>query len=301
MTKQAMGRSPTKDRSAQLVEYFQLQHVRERITKAIIYILLILGSILVMLPFLWMISTSLKKPGTEFTIPVQWIPNPPRWQNYPEGWSVLPFNLWLLNTVAITVVATLGSLISSALIGFGFARIDFPGRTVLFMLVLATMMLPYPSIIVPLFVLYKNLGWLDTFKPLTIPAFFGVNAFYIFLLRQFFKTIPVDLDDAARVDGCTTFGVFRYIAVPLIKPALGIIFVFSFMQNWNDFLGPLIYLSSTEKFTLALGLRFFQSQYRVEWTLLMAVSLIVLSPCIVLFFIAQKYYIQGIVITGIKG
>jgi multiple sugar transport system permease protein len=301
MTKQAMGRSPTKDRSAQLVEYFQLQHVRERITKAIIYILLILGSILVMLPLLWMISTSLKKPGTEFTIPVQWIPNPPRWQNYPEGWSVLPFNLWLLNTVAITLVATLGSLISSALIGFGFARIDFPGRTVLFMLVLATMMLPYPSIIVPLFVLYKNLGWLDTFKPLTIPAFFGVNAFYIFLLRQFFKTIPVDLDDAARVDGCTTFGVFRYIAVPLIKPALGIIFVFSFMQNWNDFLGPLIYLSSTEKFTLALGLRFFQSQYRVEWTLLMAVSLIVLSPCIVLFFIAQKYYIQGIVITGIKG
>lgn len=301
MAEQAMGRNLAKDRSAQLVEYFRLQHVRERITKVIVYILLILGSILVMLPFLWMISTSLKKPGTEFTIPIQWIPNPPRWQNYPEGWSVLPFSLWLLNTVTITVVATLGFLISSALIGFGFARIDFPGRTVLFMLVLATMMLPYPSIIVPLFLLYKNLGWLDTFKPLTIPTFFGVNAFYIFLLRQFFKTIPLDLDDAARVDGCTTFGVFRYIAAPLIKPALGIIFVFSFMQNWNDFLGPLIYLSSTEKFTLALGLRFFQSQYRVEWTLLMAVSLVVLSPCIVLFFIAQKYYIQGIVITGIKG
>jgi multiple sugar transport system permease protein len=287
--------------AAYVSTYLKLQHVQERITRVIVYLLLILGSFLIALPFLWMISTSLKKPGTEFTIPIQWIPNPPRWSNYPEGWSVLPFSLWLMNTITITVIATLGFLISSSVIAFGFARIDFPGRNVLFLLVLSTMMLPYPSVIVPLFILYKNLGWLDTFKPLTVPTFFGVNAFYIFLLRQFFKTVPMDLDDAARVDGCTTFGVFRHIALPLIKPALGIIFVFSFLHNWNDFLGPLIYLSSTEKFTLALGLRFFQSQYRVEWTLLMAVSLIVLSPCIILFFIAQKYYIQGIVITGIKG
>jgi ABC-type glycerol-3-phosphate transport system permease component len=162
-------------------------------------------------------------------------------------------------------------------------------------------MLPYPSVIVPLFILYKSFGWLDTFLPLTIPAFFGVNAFYIFLLRQFFKTVPLDLDDAARIDGCSTFGVFRYVALPLIRPALGVVLVFSFIGHWNDFLGPLIYLSSPEKFTLALGLRYFQGQDRVEWTLLMAASLIVVLPCIVIFFVAQKYYIQGIVITGVKG
>ncbi|MEM4217696.1 MAG: carbohydrate ABC transporter permease [Candidatus Methanomethylicaceae archaeon] len=284
-----------------VAQYLKYQHVQDRIYRTMVYLLLILGSFVVFLPFFWMISTSLKRPGTEFTIPIQWIPNPPHWDNYSKGWSILPFNIWLFNTITITVISTIGFLVSSSVIAFGFARIDFPGRNVLFLLVLATMMLPYPSVIVPLFILYKNLGWLDSFKPLTIPTFFGVNAFYIFLLRQFFKTIPKDLDDAARVDGCTTFGVFRHIALPLIKPALGIIFVFSFMHNWNDFLGPLIYLSSSEKFTLALGLRFFQSQYRVEWTLLMAVSLIVLSPCIILFFVAQKYYIQGIVITGIKG
>jgi ABC-type glycerol-3-phosphate transport system permease component len=213
----------------------------------------------------------------------------------------LPFSIWLLNTVTITISATIGHLLSSALVGFGFARIKFPGRDVLFLLVLGTMMLPYPSVIIPQFVLFRSIGWLDTFKPLIIPAFFGIDAFYIFLFRQFFRTIPMDLDDAARVDGCSTFGIFRHIALPLCKPALGIILVFSFMLHWNDFMGPLVYLSSSDKFTLALGLRFFQSQYRVQWTLLMATSLIVLSPCLILFFVAQRYYIQGIVISGVKG
>jgi multiple sugar transport system permease protein len=277
------------------------RRVREGIGKLAVYGLLLLGCALVLLPFLWMISTSLKKPGTEFTFPIEWIPVPPRWHNYPQAWTALPFNTWLVNTLTITGFSIIGHLLSSALIGFGFARIDFPGRNLLFTLVLATMMLPYPAVIIPLFLLYKNLGWIDTFLPLIIPTFFGVNAFYIFLLRQFFKTLPPELDDAARVDGCTTFGIFRHIALPLIKPALGIILVFSFMHHWNDFLGPLIYLSSTENFTLALGLRFFQSQYRVEWTLLMAASLIILAPCLVLFFVAQKYYIQGIVVSGVKG
>jgi multiple sugar transport system permease protein len=234
-------------------------------------------------------------------MPVQWLPNPVLWANYPRAWNVLPFNTFLINTVTITFFATIGYVFSSALIAFGFARIDFPGRNALFVLVLSTMMLPYPSVIVPLFILYKALGWIDTFAPIIIPSFFGVNAFFIFLLRQFFKTIPTEMDDAARIDGCSTFGVFRHIALPLVKPALGIILVFSFMHNWNDFLAPLIYLSSPEKFTLALGLRFFQGQDRVEWTLLMAASLVVLSPCIAMFFIAQKYYIQGIVISGVKG
>jgi ABC-type glycerol-3-phosphate transport system permease component len=277
------------------------QRVWGRIGKVAVYLTLIGCSVLVLLPFLWMVSTSLKRPGTEFTFPIEWIPNPPRWGNYPEAWTVLPFNRWLANTLTITVLATLGHVLSSALIAFGFARIRFPGRDALFVLVLATMMLPYPSTIVPLFVLYKNLGWLDTYKPLVVPAYFGVNAFYIFLLRQFFKTVPTDMDDAARVDGCSTFGVFWHIALPLIRPALGVLLVFSFLAHWNEFLSPLIYLSSPENFTLAMGLRYFQAQYRVEWTLLMAASLVVLAPCLVLFFVAQRYYIQGIVITGVKG
>jgi ABC-type glycerol-3-phosphate transport system permease component len=272
-----------------------------RIAKAAIYLTLIACSVLVLLPFLWMVSTSLKRPGTEFTMPIQWIPNPPRWDNYPTAWNVLPFNRWTVNTVTIAVLATVGHLLSSARIAFGFARIRFPGRDALFMLVLATMMLPYPSTLVPLFILYKNLGWLDTYLPLVVPSYLGVNAFYIFLLRQFFRTVPTDLDDAARVDGCNTFGVFWHIAVPLVRPALGVLVVFSFLQHWNEFLGPLIYLSSPENFTLAIGLRYFQTQYRVEWTLLMAASLIVLAPCIAVFLIAQKHYIQGIVVSGVKG
>jgi ABC-type glycerol-3-phosphate transport system permease component len=275
--------------------------VRDRLSHGAIYLTLIACSILIALPFLWMISTSLKRPGTEFLYPVQWIPSPPRWGNYPAAWTVMPFNTWAINTIMITGLATIGHVASCALIAFGFARINFPGRNALFILVLATMMVPYPAVIVPLFILYKNLGWIDTFLPLIIPAYFGVNAFFIFLLRQFFKTVPMDLDDAARIDGCSTFGVFWHIALPLIRPALGVVLVFSFMHHWNDFLAPLIYLSSTEKFTLAMGLRFFQGQDRVEWTLLMAASLIVVAPCIVLFFIAQKYYIQGIVISGVKG
>ena len=277
------------------------QKARERNLNILVYIILFVGSFLVMLPFFWMISTSLKRPGTEFTFPIEWIPVPAQWSNYPRAWTILPFTEWAINTASITFFATIGSIISSAIVGFGFARIRFPGRDFFFVLVLATMMLPYPSVVVSLFLLYKRLGWIDTFLPLIVPTFFAVNAFYVFILRQFFLSLPTELDDAARVDGCSTFGIFRHIALPSIRPALGIIMVFSFMHNWNDFLGPLIYLSSNDRYTLALGLRFFQSQYRVEWTLLMAASLVVLAPCIVLFFIAQKYYIQGIVITGLKG
>ena len=269
--------------------------------KVFVYTCLVVGTVVIMIPFFWMITTSLKKSGTEFTFPIEWLPNPPRWKNYVDGWTVLPFNRWAVNSVRISALAIAGSVISSAIVGFGFGRIRFPGRDALFLLVLATMMLPFPSVIVPLFLLFKRIGWIDTILPLTVPTFFGANAFFIFLLRQFFRTLPLDLDDAARVDGCNTFHVFLRICLPLIRPALGIIFVFSFMHNWNDFLGPLIFLSHTTKYTLALGLRYFQSQYRVEWALMMAVSLIILTPNIVLFFLAQKYYIQGIVVSGVKG
>ena len=284
-----------------LVNLLQSRRRQDLILKTVVYLVLLIGAFGVMLPFFWMISTSLKRPGTEFTFPIEWIPVPPRFGNYWTAWSILPFNQWLFNTVRITGLSILGHIISCAIVGFGFARIRFPGRDAIFLLVLATMMLPFPSIIVPLFILFKELGWINTILPLVVPTFFATSAFYIFLLRQFFMTLPLELDDAARVDGCSTFGIFYRICVPLIKPALGIILVFSFMNHWNDFLGPLIFLSDLDQYTLALGLRFFQGQYRVEWTLLMAASLIILSPCIILFFIAQKNYIQGIVITGVKG
>ena len=284
-----------------LVNLLQSRRRQDLILKTVVYLVLLIGAFGVMLPFFWMISTSLKRPGTEFTFPIEWIPVPPRFGNYWTAWSILPFNQWLFNTVRITGLSILGHIVSCAIVGFGFARIRFPGRDAIFLLVLATMMLPFPSIIVPLFILFKELGWINTILPLVVPTFFATSAFYIFLLRQFFMTLPLELDDAARVDGCSTFGIFYRICVPLIKPALGIILVFSFMNHWNDFLGPLIFLSDLDQYTLALGLRFFQGQYRVEWTLLMAASLIILSPCIILFFIAQKNYIQGIVITGVKG
>ena len=253
-----------------------------------------------MMPFFWMTAHPSKGPQPS-SLSIEWIPVPPRFGNYWTAWSILPFNQWLFNTVRITGLSILGHIISCAIVGFGFARIRFPGRDAIFLLVLATMMLPFPSIIVPLFILFKELGWINTILPLVVPTFFATSAFYVFLLRQFFMTLPLELDDAARVDGCSTFGIFYRICIPLIKPALGIILVFSFMNHWNDFLGPLIFLSDLDQYTLALGLRFFQGQYRVEWTLLMAASLIILSPCIILFFIAQKNYIQGIVITGVKG
>ncbi len=301
MAQHSLEHSSQQPLLASLTSLWQSRRRQDLLLKTAVYLVLMIGAFGVMLPFFWMISTSLKKPGTEFTFPIEWIPVPPRFGNYQNAWTILPFNQWLFNTVRITGLSILGHIVSCAIVGFGFARIRFPGRDAIFLLVLATMMLPYPSIIVPLFILFRKLGWINTILPLVVPTFFATSAFYIFLLRQFFMTLPLELDDAARVDGCSTFGIFYRICVPLIKPALGIILVFSFMHHWNDFLGPLIFLGDLDQYTLALGLRFFQGQHRVEWTLLMAASLIILSPCIVLFFIAQKYYIQGIVITGVKG
>jgi len=301
MAQHSLEHSSQQPPLASLTSLWQSRRRQDLLLKTAVYLVLMIGAFGVMLPFFWMISTSLKKPGTEFTFPIEWIPVPPRFGNYQNAWTILPFNQWLFNTVRITGLSILGHIVSCAIVGFGFARIRFPGRDAIFLLVLATMMLPYPSIIVPLFILFRKLGWINTILPLVVPTFFATSAFYIFLLRQFFMTLPLELDDAARVDGCSTFGIFYRICVPLIKPALGIILVFSFMHHWNDFLGPLIFLGDLDQYTLALGLRFFQGQHRVEWTLLMAASLIILSPCIVLFFIAQKYYIQGIVITGVKG
>ena len=288
------------DEMEKKIRWIQRRSTQEKIKKTTIYFLLIVGGIIILLPFFWMISTSLKVPGRELVYPPEWIPRPVQWSNYYEAWTILPFTRWLGNTLLITIFSIIGTVASVSLVAYSFARLRYPGRDILFLVCLATMMLPYQVVMIPIFILFRYLGWIDTFKPLIIPPYFAVGAFFVFLMRQFYLTIPNELEDAAKIDGCGAFGIFWKIMLPLSRPALGIVAVFSFLGHWNDFLGPLIYLSSVEKFTLALGLRFFQSQYNIQWNLLMAASIVVLLPCIAISFIAQKYYIQGIVITGIK-
>ena len=265
-----------------------------------IHLVLITGSIIFLLPFFWMLSTSLKDPGVVFLFPPQWIPNPVVLQNYVTALTILPFGIFYRNTAFITIVALIGQLLSSSIVAYSFARLRWRGRDSLFVLVLATMMLPHQVTLVPQFILYKYLGWLDTFFPLIVPAFFGAP-FFVFLLRQFFMTIPIEMDDAARIDGCGNFAIYWRLALPLSKPALAAVAIFSFQFHWNDFFEPLIYLQSNDHYTVSLALRFFQGSYGTLWNLLMAASNVAMLPLIILFFVAQRYFIQGVVFTGVKG
>lgn len=265
------------------------------------YIILILGAILFIIPFLWMVSTSLKTNAQAFAYPPQWIPRPIMWQNYIEAWFVAaPFFLYFKNTAIITTGALIGTILSSSLVAFSFARLKWTGRDFFFIIVLSTMMLPYQVTIIPLFILFRKLDWINTFKPLIVPSFFG-PAFYIFLLRQFFRGIPKELDDAAKLDGCSSLGIYWRIILPLSKPALAAVAIFSFMFNWNSLIMPLIYLSDPDKYTLSLGLTVFRQRTEVIWTFLMADSVLVMLPCIIVFFFGQKLFVKGIALSGIKG
>lgn len=268
--------------------------------QVLVYSLLCILGAAFLVPFLWMVSTSLKAESQIFIFPPKWIPEPVLWSNYPDAVGAIPFWTYAWNTVLITGFNILGVLISSSLVAYSFARLRWPGRNLLFIILLATMMLPSQVTMIPVFLLFRELGWVNTFLPLIVPAFFG-NAFYIFLLRQFFLGIPVDLEDAARVDGCPRLLTYWYVILPLSKPALATVGVFTFMGTWNDFMGPLIYLSSEDKKTLALGLQSFVWEHGAEWALLMAVSTLMLLPLLVLFFLTQRYFIEGITLTGIKG
>ncbi|NLJ85322.1 MAG: carbohydrate ABC transporter permease [Firmicutes bacterium] len=268
--------------------------------KGVIYGLLVILGILFALPFVWLVSTSLKVDSQLFVMPPIWIPDPIKWSNYREALNYIPFWLYLKNTLTIAIPSTFGMLLSSSLVAYGFSRVQWPGRDVVFILVLATMMLPYQVTMIPLFIVFRNLGWIGTFKPLIIPSFFG-GPFYIFLLRQFYLTLPMELSDAAKIDGCSEFGIYYRIILPLSKPALSTVALFSIMAYWNDFLAPLIYLEDDAKYTLALGLQQFQRQFGMEWAMLMATSVVITLPIIVLFFLTQKTFVQGIALTGLKG
>jgi multiple sugar transport system permease protein len=222
------------------------------------------------------------------------------WENFANALTVLPFGRFLFNTGQLVVLGTLGTVISCSFIAYGFARYRAPGFNVLFLILLSTLMLPSQVTLIPTFVLFQKIGWYDTFLPLVVPAFFG-SAWDIFLLRQYMMTIPLELDDAARIDGCGPFGVFWHVIVPQIMPALATVAIFTALYVWNDFFGPLIYLRSQDNWTVALGLQSFSALYRRETQLLMAASTVTMLPCVAVFFFAQRLFIQGIVISGVKG
>lgn len=272
----------------------------ERLSKSLAYAGLLLGSVLVLIPFVWMLSTSFKDPSKIFLDPPQWIPNPFRPENYKKALTVMPFGLYLLNTCRITFTCVFCQVFACSMVAFGFARMRFPGKNILFVMLLSTMMLPAQVTMIPVFKIWSSLGFYDTYVPLTVPSAFG-SAFYIFLLRQYFLTIPYEMDEAARIDGAGTFGVWWRVLLPQAKPALAAVAVLTFMAYWNDFLGPLIYTSDPARRTLSLALYAFQGQYGTDWNYLMAASAVVMAPLLLLFVVAQKYFIQGVVISGVKG
>lgn len=229
----------------------------------------------------------------------------PQWQNYVRAWAPEAldetFNRYLMNTVIITVMGIIGVIFSSTLVAYGFARFRFPGKDVLFLIMISTMMIPVQVTMIPTFILFKYIGWIDTFLPLIVPTFFGGGAFNIFLMRQFFLTIPFELDEAAKIDGCNYLQTFYIILMPLVKPALVTVSIFGFVYNWNDFLNPLIYLNSSSNYTLALGLQTFTTMYGTDYNLMMAASTIVLLPILIVFFFGQRYFIEGVATSGLKG
>ncbi|MBV9232228.1 MAG: carbohydrate ABC transporter permease [Chloroflexi bacterium] len=270
---------------------------RQRIVTHVV--LIILGLIFIM-PFFWMLTGSVKTDSELNTYPIVWWPQIVDLGNYVYGLGAFPFALFIFNTLVICIFSMIGAVFSSAFVAYGVSRIDWPLRTPLFMIILGTTMIPFYVTMIPLFTLFRSMGWIDTYLPLIIPAFLG-SPFYIFLLRQFFLTIPRDLSDAAKIDGANELSIFFRIILPLAKPALMAVALFQFLASWSDFLAPLIYLSEQSKYTVSLGLTFFQGQYSSEYGALMAVSVVLVIPVVIVFFFAQRTFIQGVTLTGVKG
>jgi len=282
------------------------KRIRTAVSTTLAYVFTSLLALVFASPFIWMLSMSLQGPRQLTTYPPAWIPDPVQWHNYADAMShpMRPFSAYFKNSLVYTGVATIAVTFSSAFVAYGFSRLNFKGRDVLFVLLLSTMMLPAEVTLIPKYILFYKIGWIDSLLPLVIPAFFG-SAFDIFLLRQFFLTIPRELDEAAILDGCDYFSIFRRIIMPLAKPAVVTVIAFSIVATWNDFMGPLIYVNSTKKLTVAVGLNLFRSMAGdtggfVHFGQVMAASVVTLLPMIVLFLIAQRYFVTGIAMTGLK-
>lgn len=284
------------------IRLWQSKRLITVVTKTVTFLILLGAALLFLLPLFWMISTSLKPKEQIFAYPLVWLPDPPQWVNYSKALNnpSFKFLLFLQNSLYYAITATIGTVISCALVAYAFARLRWWGRDLWFVITLSTMMIPGPVVLIPLFLIFKDIGWVGTFKPLIVPAFMG-SPFFIFLLRQFFLTIPMDLSDAARIDGASDWGIFWRVILPLTQPALATVALFTFLGCWNDFLGPLIFLNDGNKYTLAVGLAAFRGQYRTQWDLMMAAATVITLPIVVIFFFAQKRFIQGITLTGMKG
>jgi ABC-type glycerol-3-phosphate transport system permease component len=272
----------------------------QNIEKTLGYVTLIAVALILVLPLYWMLSTALKDEMQTFALPPTWSPNPIQWQNFATVFQEVPFGRFIINTFILVALNILGELFAVTLVAYGFARVRFPGRSILFLLMLSTLMIPYQVTLVPRFILFSKLGWINTYLPLTVPAFTG-SSFLIFLVRQYMMSIPYDLDEAAYIDGASRLQVFWHIILPLSRPALMLVIVFTFVGVWNDFLQPLIYLNDPNLFTVSLGLSFFQDTRSTNWNLLMAGSLLATIPPLLLFFFAQRQLIGGISIEGLKG
>lgn len=279
-------------------------HIADIAIKVFVYAMLMICAGIVLVPFFWMLSTSLKSPAELFMHPPRWIPDPIQWHNYPDAWTALPFNRFLLNTVYMTVLAMFAEILTAAIVAYGFARFRFPGRNVLFLILLSTMMLPGILTLIPKFIMWRSVNRIDTFTPLTVGAWFVWGPAFVFLLRQFFLSIPRDIEEAAILDGASVPRVFWDIMLPLVRPALLAIAVLSFQGNWNNFEGALIYLNTMDKYPMVLGLQFFGaslSREAPQWNLMMAMAGMMAAPILVLFFVAQRYFIEGLTVGAVKG
>ncbi len=268
------------------------------VSKTIIYILLVVAAFVILVPFIWCLLTALKTPSEVFADNL--FPTELQWVNFSEALTAIPFLQFFINTMTILIPVLVGVLLSNSLVAFGFSRLNVPLKNLWFTLLLATMMLPGQVTLIPQFVIYQQIGWVGSYLPLIVPAFFG-SAFNVFLLRQFMMGIPKELDEAAKLDGANTFTIYSKIIMPLVKPAMTAITIFTVTGVWNDYQGPLIYVSDVNKFTMAIGLSLFKGEYSVEWNMMMAATIVMILPIILLFFVAQKYFIEGITVTGLKG
>lgn len=286
--------------STETAQWRRRRQRRKAVKASFQHIMLAAVGMSFLLPFYWLVCTSLKTDSQLFTVPPVWVPHPLQWSNYPRALTYIPFLKYTWNTLVICALAVFGAVFSNSLVAYSFARIRWPGRDVVFVVLLSTLMIPAQVTMIPVFTVFRSLGWVNTIKPLVVPAFLG-SAFFIFMLRQFFRSIPAELSEAARLDGCSDLDIYWRVILPLSKPALAMVALFTFIGSWNDFLGALIYLNDDTKYTLSLGLQQFVSQHGMEWSMLMAASAVMTLPIVVLFFLTQKTFIEGITFTGVKG
>ncbi len=275
--------------------------MRSRGWKIVALCLLLFGAALSLLPFFWMVRSALMTSSEIFQFPPKILPDHWLWSNFIEIFEVVEFGLYVKNTLFILIPVLIGTVLTSCMCGFGFARLQFPGKNIWFTLIIATMMLPPAVTLIPTFMLWTELGAINTYWPLVFPSFFGGGGFFIFLMRQFFMSIPRELDEAALIDGANYLQIFAFVLLPLVKPALLVVAFFTFTNVWNDFFGPLIYLNDESLFTLALGLLQLQGTYTSDWNLIMAAATVMTLPAILVFFLGQKYFVEGVTLTGIKG